>query len=245
MAISEGSITVPASTGTVTLKTQRNSVGPTDNPVHPIVNATGTIINPATAENQTTGNTALSAIQVAAARIPASPATEGKQDAGNASLASIAANTGAGIVNLTASPTVTAGAYTNGMVVGGKLSFSGAARANGGAGYIQNAFVAKATALSALFDLFVFHSDPVNSTFDDHAALSIAAADLNKLAGVIHCEDVVDCGTPRLIQMAGQAPLGFNLAASDTVLYVVPVIRGSETYASTSAVTVGLGIAQS
>ena len=198
-------------------------------------------ISPATSGKQDTGNASLSSIQQSVAKIPANPATEGKQDTGNSSLATIAANTGAGNVSLTATPTVTAGAYTADMVVGGKIPFAGAARVAGGSGYIQQAFVAKAGNQPALMDLLVFHTDPT-ATFTDHAALPDLSADLGKLAGVIHCEDVIDLGTPKLVQSSNGLP--FKLPSGVSTLYVVLVIRGSETYASTSAVTVGLGIAQ-
>lgn len=61
---------------------------------HPLLDNTGTIIAPATAGLQTTGNTSLSAIATSVAAIPASPATSGRQDTGNTSLGTIATSTG-------------------------------------------------------------------------------------------------------------------------------------------------------
>jgi len=243
MAATTSSITVPVAVGTAKLKTQNDVAAGTNNPVHPIVDTNGAVIDPATSGNQAAANTVLAAIQESVAKIPDGGATATKQDTGNAALAAISANTAAGAVNLALTPTVTVGAYTPGMVVGGKLSFAGAARSNGGSGEVRHAYVSKAAGQSALFQLYVFHTDPASSTFTDHAALAIDPADMDKLAGVIPCEDVIDCGTPALVQAAQQG-LPFKIAAANTTLFVVPVISGSETYAATNAVKIGLGIAQ-
>jgi hypothetical protein len=169
-----------------------------------------------------------------------SPATSGKQDAANASLAAIATNTALGSLSFSAAPIVTAGAYTAGMVVGGKIAVANAARGNGGSGLIQQAAVGKKTTLTAPFDLLVFHTDP-SASFADHAALPDISADLAKLAGVIRCGDVVDCGTPQVLQALQQA-LQFKAAPDSSTIYVVPVVRAPESYATADAVTVTLGV---
>lgn len=237
MAISTGTLSVPDFAGAERkLKTQDDSADGSKNPAHPQLNAAGAIINPATAENQAAANAALAAIADSAA----ASATAGKQDTGNAALAQIATNTALGSLNFAATPTITAGAYTAGMVLGGKIPVAGAARAVGGGGLVQQAFVGKKAALTAPLDLLVFHTDPA-AAFADHAALPDISADLGKLAGVIRCTDVVDCGTPQLLQAAQQA-LQYRTAADSTTLYVVPVVRGAETYPTTSAVTIALGL---
>lgn len=157
-------------------------------------------------------------------------------------LDTVISNTGAGGVNVAITPTVTAGAYTTGMVVGGKLSLTNAVRASGGSGIIQAANVFKKTALTAAFDVIFFNADPSNSTFTDNASLAVNVADLDKIIGVISCGTLVSLGTPQLLQ--GQnAGLPFKLATG-TTLYAVAVIRGAETYASTSAVILSADIIQ-
>lgn len=251
MTISTSTLSVPDFAGAAQkLKTLDDSTDGSKNPAHPQLNAAGTIINPATAENQASGNTKLDTIaakQDAAtaalgqiATSASAGATAALQAAQGATLDAIATNTALGGTNFTAALTVTAGAYTAGMVVGGKVTVTGAARSNGGSGLVQQALVAKKTELAAPFDLLVFHTDPA-ATFTDHASLPDLTADLGKLAGVIHCTDAVECGTHRVLQALQQA-LQFRTAAGSTSLFVVPVVRGSETYASTDAVTVSLGI---
>lgn len=143
--------------------------------------------------------------------------------------------TSPGTVHLTAAPTVTAGAYSTGYVVGGLISLSGAARVNAGSGTIQSALVTVKTALTAPFDVLFFDTDPTNSTFTDNAALALNVADLPFLCGVAHCVDLVSGGTPQILQ-ASNIGIPFKLSASATTLYAVIVMRGAETLASTSAI---------
>lgn len=138
-------------------------------------------------------------------------------------------------VHFNSALTVTAGAYTTGQVCGtGAISVTGAARVNAGSGTIQNVLVTVKTALTAPFDVFFFDTNPTNSTFTDNASLAINVADLPFLCGVAHCTDVISGGTPQILQMANTG-IPFKLSASATTLYAVVVIRGAETFASTSA----------
>lgn len=171
-----------------------------------------------------------------------SPATAGNQTAANSKLDSVIANTGTGSVIISTTPTVTAGAYTTGMVVGGKLSLSSAARFAAGSGIIQTVTVSKKTALTAPYDVYFFHTDPTNSTFTDNAALALNVVDIPYLAGVVHCTDLVDNGTPKTLQ-AHNVALPFKLATG-TTLFAVAVIRGAETLASTSALIINVSVLQ-
>lgn len=152
-------------------------------------------------------------------------------------------NVGGNIAMLTATPTVTAGAYTTGQVVGGKISLAGAARVNGGSGIIQSALVTVKTALTAPYDVLFFSTDPSNSTFTDNAACAVNVADLQSLCGVAHCTEVVSLGTPQALQGPNLA-LPFKLSAAAQTLYAVIVIRGGQTFASTSAIGLNVNILQ-
>lgn len=148
-----------------------------------------------------------------------------------------------GTVHLTAAPTVTAGAYTTGQVVGGLVSLSGATRINAWSGTIQQVMITVKTALTAPFDVLFFDTNPTNSTFTDNSSLAINVADLPFLCGVAHCTDLVSGGTPQILQ-ANNLGIIFKLSASATTLYAVIVIRGGETFASTSAIGMSVLIAQ-
>lgn len=146
-------------------------------------------------------------------------------------------------VFLTATPTVTAGAYTTGQCVGTVNSLSGAARVNSGSGIIQSVLVTVKTALIAPYDVLFFSTNPSNSTFTDNSALAVNVLDLQSLCGVAHCTEVVSLGTPQALQAPNLA-LPFKLSAAATILYAAVVIRGGQTFASTSAIGLNVNILQ-
>lgn len=125
----------------------------------------------------------------------------------------------------------TVAAYTSGMVVGGKIPILNVARVSGGTGFVQSALINKKIAVTSMFDLYLFHTDPVNSTFTDHAALNLVSADLPYLIDVISFGSYADNGTTKTLKASG---LAIPFALAGTTMYVVPVIRGGETYVSTS-----------
>lgn len=145
-------------------------------------------------------------------------------------------------VHLTAAPTVTAGSYTTGQVVGGLISLSGAARVNTGSGIIQTVSVTVKTALTAPFDVLFFDTNPTNGTYTDNQAIALGT-DGQFLCGVAHCTDLISGGTPQILQAANLA-LPFSLSAAATTLYAVIVMRGGETLASTSAIGLNVLIMQ-
>jgi hypothetical protein len=137
-------------------------------------------------------------------------------------------------------PAVTAAAYAAGNVVGGLLTFAGAARTAAGSGLVQAASVISKSAQTAILDLLIFSANPAASTFTDKAALSVAAGDLDKLVGVIHLTDWTSLGTPAIVQ-AVSAGLPFKLAAG-TALYGVLVARAAMTLTSTTDLAPSLRI---
>jgi hypothetical protein len=153
------------------------------------------------------------------------------------------ATTGTGSVHLTATPTVTAGAYSSGYVVGGLISLSGATRTNSGSGLIQTVEVTVKTALTAPYDVLFFDTQPTNGTYTDNAAFALNTSDAPFLVGVAHSSDLIPGGTPQILQAANLA-LPFKLSASNTTLYAIIVMRGAETLASTSAIGLSVVIKQ-
>lgn len=144
--------------------------------------------------------------------------------------------------HLTITPTVTAGAYTTGQVVGGLISLTNAAQSSGGGGFIQSANINIKTALTAPYDIYFFDTDPTNSTFTDNSALVLNVADLPFLCGIAHVVDLSSDGTPQTLQSQNLAiPFRLN---TGTTLYAVIVMRGGQTFASTSAVILNVLITQ-
>lgn len=131
-----------------------------------------------------------------------------------------------------APPTVSASAYAAGQVIGAKFTLPNAARVPAGAGLIQVATLLSKTATTAAIDMVIFSADPTASTLADKTAPTIAAADLDKLVGVIHLTDWSALGAAALAQNLAVG-LPFRLPAG-TSLYAVLIARAAITPSSTA-----------
>jgi hypothetical protein len=122
-------------------------------------------------------------------------------------------------------PTVTAGAYTAGDVVGGKIIFMNCLNDKSYSGVLQ--------------DMIIID----DAGQDANGAGSFAEADLENLIGVISTADgaYYASGTPSVGVVRN---LGLVLKSTDRHLYCQLVTRGTPTYAATDDVTVKIGILQ-
>ncbi|MER9901594.1 hypothetical protein [Mesorhizobium sp. M0130] len=102
-----------------------------------------------------------------------------------------------------ANPTVTAGAYSAGDIVGGLLTFA-AARANDELVVITGAQVISKAAVVPAYTLVLLSADPTGTTKTDNAAYSLAAADAFKVIGTVSFgTSWYDHGTPNSIRSDG------------------------------------------
>ncbi|RSV41528.1 hypothetical protein CA234_09680 [Sphingomonas sp. ABOLE] len=131
-----------------------------------------------------------------------------------------------------APPTVSASAYAAGQVIGTKFTLPNAARVAAGAGLIQAASLLSKTATTAAIDMIIFSADPTASTLTDKTAPTIAAADIDKIVGVIHLTDWSALGAAALAQNLAVG-LPFRLPAG-TSLYAVLIARAAITPGSTA-----------
>lgn len=144
---------------------------------------------------------------------------------------------------VSATPTITAaGIYAAGDLVGGKLSFSSAVRSAGGGGMLHTVTITDLGKQDAVLDLVLFDSDPSGTTFTDNDPLDVADADLTKIVGVVQVLTYTDFND-NSVACEPAAGIVFKLA-SGTTLYGALVARTAPTYASTSDLTVRLGILQ-
>ncbi len=128
-------------------------------------------------------------------------------------------------VNKRLTPTVTAGAYAAGQVVGGVQTLTNAVRSGILSGILHGIFVkSKGTSTPAL-TLYFFDTNPSNGTYTDN----VAAADF------------IAAGSKGTAHYAG---LGIPLVLTGTSLYVLAVATGAFTPASTSDYTIDLNILQ-
>lgn len=142
--------------------------------------------------------------------------------------------------SLQVTPTVTAGAYSVGDVIGGLLTFSSALDAQPGSGELREVLVYDNSKQAKAMTLYLFDSAP--SAIADNAAFDPSAADLRK------CFAVVPVTTHKVF-----ATRGFSLARALSVpvytddsgaIYGYLVADVAPTYGATDALTIGLNIIQ-
>ncbi len=141
-------------------------------------------------------------------------------------------------------PTITVAAYAAGQDIGGLIAFAGAARVSAGSGLIQSVAMSWLNANPASLDIVFFSANPSNSTVTDHAALTIAAADLPKIIGIVHVTDCSALGAtaPNLCQ-ATQLTLPFVLPSGQTI-YAALVLRAAVTPSTTSDLAATITVLQ-
>ena len=146
---------------------------------------------------------------------------------------------------VTVTPTIQAAAYATGELVGGKMSFAGAVRMKdlvAATGLIQSVVITDLGKQSVALDLVFFDTDPSNTTFTENSALAVNDTDLLTVVGVASVTDWKSL-SDNSVGLALNLAMPFNLGTG-TVLYGALVSRGAPTYASTSDLTVRVGILQ-
>ena len=135
-------------------------------------------------------------------------------------------------------PTVTAGAYTAGDVVGGEQTLANAARVSGGGGIISSVGMSSEGGTIAADDIeVIFYTSNPASTYTDNAALPTGAdADSFLILGSVILDTAVDIGDG-IFLYARNVNLPYTCTGS-TSLYAVAVER-SGTYAPDATDGVG------
>ena len=139
----------------------------------------------------------------------------------------------------TLSPTVTASAYTAGYVVGGLLNFTNVFPSDN-SGTLNSISVSFNDVQTSQFLLYVFSANPTASTFTDHAAPVIALADRPKLLGVYQlAASNSGLGTNTIYN---RDAIGKQITSTTAGIYAVLVTISTITPASTSDLTISLGV---
>lgn len=160
-------------------------------------------------------------------------------DAGGAMITDMTVS-GEGIT-ISQTPTVTAaGAYTANDVVGGLLTFAGAARVAGYGGIIKDMIILDDAGQDAALELWLF-----NATFTaiaDNGPWAPSEADLRKLVAIIDTGSGAwfAAGTPSAARV--EANQRYDLVG--TSLFGQLVTRGTPTFVATDDVTVIIGLIQ-
>jgi len=137
--------------------------------------------------------------------------------------------------------TVTAAAYATGQIVGGLITFSNALL-TAGTGILQSIVIKCKSIQTTGFKLYLFKSNPTNSTWTDKTTPAINVADIPFLTAVrTLASPDSSLGTHTLYVDDG---IGKVLTPGSTTMYGILFATGAPTFASTSDVTVSIGILQ-
>ena len=158
--------------------------------------------------------------------------------ASSAAIGQVGAKTG----GVEVTPTISTSAYTLGYIVGGVITFSSALLA-AGTGILQSILIRCKSVQTSGFKLYLFKSNPTNSTWTDRTAPAISNSDLPALIGVypLSSPDTGLNGTATIWESDG---IGKALVIGATTMYGILVTTGTPTFSSTSDLTIALGILQ-
>lgn len=137
------------------------------------------------------------------------------------------------MAKLTATPTVSTSAYADGDMIGGKMTLNYAVPVGETDATITDVRLYCKTSQDFDCDIVFFEADPDSTTFTDNAAVALAVADFDKVAGFVSIEatDWADLGTP---SMAYKSVSIQCQVASGRALYAAIVSRDTPTLGSTS-----------
>lgn len=143
---------------------------------------------------------------------------------------------------ITATPTITAGAYAANDAVGGELTFTDALRESGGSGVILDVVITDKAKQNAALKLVLFSQTFTETA--DNAAMTVTDADLVSCLGVI---DIAAGDYDDFADNSVATVTGVNLgvvASGSANLFGQLYTTGTPTYVSTSDLQVRLVVLQ-
>ena len=148
------------------------------------------------------------------------------------------------IVSTTA--TVQAAAYSANDVVGGLITLTGVcvSALDRPTGIIHSVVITDKAAQDVDYDVVFFDTNPSNTTFTENSALTLSDTDLPTIVGVAQVTTHVAFSASGVNILHG-ANIPFRITDTSTnAIYACIITRGAPTYASTSDVTLRVGILQ-
>ena len=128
-----------------------------------------------------------------------------------------------------------AAAYASGNLCGGKITLLNATRTGVLTGILQGIVLTNAiVATNIPFDVFLFQSDPTNTTFTNNAAFSVNALDFDKLFAIVNVSGGTNVG-PALLYQGTNLTLPF--VSATTSIFAAVVARGAITFATSTDLT--------
>lgn len=138
-------------------------------------------------------------------------------------------------------PTVTVSAYTAGNVLGGIMTFASLLAATSFNGVLHSITAKfKGTAVTGSLEVAIFKASPSNGTYSDKSAPTWDAADMANLLGVYTLTTPNSkLGTMTIYNLDS---IGKAIVGASQSLYVVAIVDGTPTPASTSDFTLELAV---
>ena len=134
-------------------------------------------------------------------------------------------------------PTITAGAYTAGDVVGAIQTIANATRVSAEPTVLQSIVITDLAALTQAFTIWFFNANPSNGTYTDNIALDIHDTDLAMCVGFVKVTSA-DYASAADNSVATVRNIGLPLMPAATSLFAIAQCTGTgPTYASTSDLT--------
>lgn len=157
---------------------------------------------------------------------------------------------GSNQIKVQVAQTVTASAYSTGNALGGLMTIANAARVSGSAGAAGTGGIltglqlnSKTIQTGVQVDVFIFDANPTGSTCTDKTAFVIAAADFDKVVGILTIPSTAANGagwfgatTTGAVGIPIYYPVTYDLASS-TSIYACAVVRAAITPAATTDIS--------
>jgi len=135
---------------------------------------------------------------------------------------------------VSATPTITAGAYSAEDIVGGVQTLTDAARVAGKEVVLESIVITDLAKQNAAFDIFFFDREPTNGTYTDNVALDIDDADMAFCIGYVSLSGYANSADSSVGALRN---IGLGLSPNASNLYAIAKCTGTPTYASTSDLT--------
>jgi len=148
------------------------------------------------------------------------------------------------IHSVSATPTISTSAYSVGDAVGGLITLTNALVKVSFSGTIKTVTLSDASKQNAVIQVTFFSSSPTTATITDNAALVIPVAELTKVIGTVSIESANYSSYSASSFATVECNLGVKLTGEGSTIYACLSTDGAPTYATTSALTLGVAILQ-
>jgi len=168
------------------------------------------------------------------------PGITGQRTGANAPGESHIGQIGGEGINISQTPTITAGIYVAGDAVGGLLTFANAARVTGGSGVIKNVIIHDDAGQDDEMELWLFNA--TYTAIADGDPWDISQADARKLIAIVTTSNGAWFATGTESAAVIEASQAYTLVG--TSMFGQLVCRGTPTFAATDDITVTIALMQ-